>query len=243
MADRQIEAQSALDHFRSFGPVEAKPLTRFQQATARAMLRSWTAIPHVTHHDEAEITALDRRLKSVRRGLAEGPSLLACVIKACVATLQALPQFNATLDPEQGALLLKGYYNVGVAVDTPRGLVVPVVRNCDQKTPAEIASDIAAFSRQAREKGLPYAAVEGSSFTVSSLGSIGGLGFTPIINPPDVAILGIARAQLRPVFEAGGIRPALMLPLSLSYDHRVINGADAARFLVRLAAELDAVGV
>jgi pyruvate dehydrogenase E2 component (dihydrolipoamide acetyltransferase) len=230
-------------YFGGFGPIAAEPLSRIQAAIARAMERNWSTIPHVTHHDEIEITEGDRIIRARNASGAERASLLAYLIKACVATLRAFPRFNASLDGDGAALILKGYYNIGVAVDTPRGLLVPVIRGCDVKSAAEITAEIEAVSAKARDKGLAYQAMEGGSFTVSSLGAIGGTGFTPIINAPDVAILGVTKALVRAVFRDGGFQPGLMLPLSLSYDHRVINGADAARFLVQLAADFaSAVG-
>lgn len=235
-----VEGNSLVEYFSSFGPVETSRLSRVQAATAKIMTRNAQSIPHVTQHDEVEITRLDAVIRE-RKASGARHSILAYLFKACVDVLRAMPHFNASLDEDGATLVLKRYVNIGMAVDTPQGLLVPVIRNCDGKSILEIAEEIQDLSQRAREKGLPYALMEGASFTISSLGAIGGTGFTPIINAPDVAILGVSKARLRPVFEGDQIRPALMLPLSLSYDHRVINGADAARFLVQAGASLDAL--
>jgi pyruvate dehydrogenase E2 component (dihydrolipoamide acetyltransferase) len=230
-------ANSMTEHFAAYGPIETSPLSRIQAATARAMVRNWATIPHVTHHDEVEITEPDRVIRG-RRAAGGKHTLLAYLFKACVMALRDFPHFNASLDADGKMLILKRYVNIAFAVDTPQGLLTPVIRGCDEKAAEEIATEIEQVSSQAREKGLAYQQMEGGTFTISSLGGIGGTGFTPIINAPDVAILGVTRAQVRPVFEGNGVRPALMLPLSLSYDHRVINGADAARFVVAVGSHL-----
>ena len=217
--------------FAAFGEVEKRPLSRIQGITASVLSRNWVSVPHVTHNDDADITALDE----LRAGLADKPSQLAFFAKALVSGLRAFPQFNASLDADQKQLVLKKYFHVGIAIDTPRGLVVGVVRNCDSKSAAEIARDISVLSEKARGRGLPLADMEGGCMSISSLGGIGGTSFTPIVNAPEVAILGITRSEWKPRRGAGGaLEWRLKAPLSLSYDHRVINGADAARFLRHL---------
>ena len=223
--------------FAAFGEVEVKPLSRIQGLTAGFLTRNWVSIPHVTHQDDADITALESLRKQIAEELPDQPKLspLAFFAKALVSGLKAFPQFNASLDATGKSLVLKKYFNIGVAIDTPRGLVVGVVRECDRKSVAEIASDIAALSAKARGRGLPMSDMEGGCMSISSLGSIGGTGFTPIVNAPEVAILGITKAEWKPRRGAGeAIEWRLKAPLSLSYDHRVINGADAARFLRHL---------
>ena len=217
--------------FAAFGEVEQRPLSRIQAITATVLTRNWVSIPHVTHQDDADITALD----TLRAGMTEKPSQLAFFVKALVSGLRAFPHFNASLDAEQKNPVLKKYFHVGIAIDTPRGLVVGVVRDADRKTAAEITSDIASLSSKARGRGLPMADMEGGCMTISSLGGIGGTAFTPIVNAPEVAILGITRADWKPRRGAdGALEWRLKAPLSLSYDHRVINGGDAARFLRHL---------
>ncbi len=224
--------------FSSFGPVETKPLSRIQMLVGGFLARNWVMIPHVTHQEEADITGLD----AVRKALAEQSGCkitpLAFMVKAAVAALAAHPQFNASLDATGRTLVWKKYFHIGIAVDTPNGLLVPVIRDADLKSVAEIATEIADVSALARTKGLPLARMSGGCFTLSSLGSIGGTGFTPIINAPELAIMGITRAFEKPVKVNGALEWRTMLPLSLSYDHRVINGADAARFCVTFAATL-----
>jgi pyruvate dehydrogenase E2 component (dihydrolipoamide acetyltransferase) len=215
----------------AFGPVETRPVSRLQGLTAAVLSRNWTTIPHVTHHDEVDTTALD----VLRRTLEPKPGPLAFFTKALVSALQAFPHFNASLDASGATLVLKRYFHIGIAIDTPRGLVVGVVRDCDGKGAARIGDDIAALTAKARGRGLPLAEMEGGCMSISSLGGIGGTGFTPIVNAPEVAILGITKAQAKPLRGAdGGVEWRQMTPLSLSYDHRVINGADAARFLRHL---------
>jgi pyruvate dehydrogenase E2 component (dihydrolipoamide acetyltransferase) len=218
--------------FAAFGEVEVQPLPRIQALTAGFLTRNWQLIPHVTHHDDADITALE----ALRRGMETArPSPLAFFAKALVSGLKAFPQFNASLDATGRNLALKKYFHIGIAIDTPRGLVVGVVRDCDRKSVAEIAGDIAALSEKARARGLPMTDMEGGCMSISSLGAIGGTGFTPIVNAPEVAILGITKAEWKPRRAADdGMEWRLKAPLSLSYDHRVINGADAARFLRHL---------
>ena len=223
--------------FAAFGEVEVKPLSRIQGLTAGFLSRNWVTIPHVTHQDDADITALEAwrtHLAQVRPGQPK-VSPLAFFAKALVSGLKAFPQFNASLDASGKNLVLKKYFHIGIAIDTPRGLVVGVVRDCDSKSVGEIASAIATLSEKARGRGLPMTDMEGGCMSISSLGGIGGTGFTPIVNAPEVAILGITKAEWKPRRGAGdAIEWRLKVPLSLSYDHRVINGADAARFLRHL---------
>jgi pyruvate dehydrogenase E2 component (dihydrolipoamide acetyltransferase) len=229
--------------FARFGPVETRELTRIQKLSGANLARNWAMIPHVTQHDDADITeleALRERLNAENaRGIAKGTSakltMLAFVIKAVVAALQKYPDFNASLDGD--TLVLKQYFHIGFAADTPNGLVVPVVRDADRKGVLEIAAETAELAARAREGKLGPAQMQGGCFTISSLGGIGGTKFTPIVNAPEVAILGVSKSAMRPVWneEAAQFEPRLVLPLSLSYDHRVIDGAAAARFTATLA--------
>jgi pyruvate dehydrogenase E2 component (dihydrolipoamide acetyltransferase) len=218
--------------FAAFGEIETKPLPKVQALTAGFLTRNWQAIPHVTHNDDADITALEQLRKAMP---SPRPTPLAYFAKGLVSGLKTFPQFNASLDATGRNLVLKKYFHIGIAIDTPRGLVVAVVRDCDRKSVAEIAGDIAALSEKARARGLPMTDMEGGCMSISSLGSIGGTSFTPIVNAPEVAILGITKAEWKPRRSADdSIEWRLRAPLSLSYDHRVINGADAARFLRHL---------
>ncbi len=223
--------------FAKYGPIEAVPLSRIRKLSGPNLHRNWLAIPHVTNNEEADVTeleALRKRLNAERRDVKV--TMLAFVIKAVVAALQAYPDVNSSLDGDQ--LILKKYYNIGFAADTPQGLVVPVLRAADTKGVVVIATESAALAAKAREGKLGAGEMSGATFTISSLGGIGGTSFTPIINAPEVAILGISRSVLRPVWDGNAFAPRLMLPLSLSYDHRVIDGALAARFNARLAEML-----
>jgi len=227
--------------FAAFGPVERRPLSRIQKISGPRLHASWVNLPHVTQFDEADITEMEAtraRLKdeATARGLKLTP--LAFVMRACVQALQAFPHFGASLDADAGELVMKKYVHVGFAADTPNGLVVPVVRDADRKDVFELARELAVLSERARVGKLAAAEMQGGVFTISSLGGIGGTAFTPIINAPEVAILGVSRASQRPVYENGTFVPRLMLPLSLSYDHRVIDGADAVRFTTFLAKAL-----
>ena len=230
MIGADLPAWPAID-FAAFGEVEQKPLSRIQGLTAGFLSRNWLSIPHVTHQDDADITAME----ALRATLAPRPSALAFFAKALVSGLKAFPQFNASLDASGRNLVLKKYFHIGIAIDTPRGLVVGVVRDCERKPLVDIAADISALSTKARGRGLPMSDMEGGCISISSLGGIGGTGFTPIVNAPEVAILGIAKAEWKPRRGSDdAIEWQLKAPLSLSYDHRVINGADAARFLRHL---------
>lgn len=216
--------------FSAFGPVEEVALSRNQHIGGGFLARNWAQIPHVTHHDEAPCDAVDafRRAYADHHGIKLTP--LPLVIKAVVAALHEHPRFNASLSSDGATLVLKKYFHIGVAVETPHGLVVAVIRDCDRKSVAEIAEEISEKAERARTRGLPYADMTGGSFSISSLGNIGGTAFTPIINAPEVAILGLTRSATRLDLVDGQVRARTVLPLSLSYDHRVINGADAARF-------------
>ncbi|CAI8782459.1 2-oxo acid dehydrogenase subunit E2 [Pseudomonas serbica] len=226
--------------FSEFGEIETRALSRVQVLTAKYMARNWVTIPHVTHHDDADITDLEQQRKAQNEaGLDTKLTLLPYLIKAVVGALQSFPQFNASLDGTGKNLVFKKYFHIGVAVDTRFGLLVPVLRDCDRKSIHELAAELQAITTKARDKGLSMAEMSGGSFTISSLGSFGGTAFTPIVNAPEVAILGVTRAQEKPRRGNGdAIEWSLVLPLSLSYDHRVVNGADAARFTARLAALL-----
>lgn len=224
-----------------YGPVEAQQLGRVQQHVGCVMHRNWVSIPHVTHHDDADITNFEHRRKAWNSAHPEQKrTLLPALVKASVAALQRYPRFNTSLSADGATLFAKNYFHIGIAVDVPAGLLVPVLRDCDQKGIDEIAEEIARISEKARTKGLSMDEMSGGCFTLSSLGHIGGAGFTPIINAPEVAILGICRTQSRFLPDAQD-NPELrqLLPLSLSYDHRVINGADAARFVGAISVSLE----
>lgn len=219
--------------FSKFGSTEIKPLNKIKRLTGVNVHRAWVTIPHVTQFDEADITDLEAfRKQEAPQAIDAGYKLtiLAFVTKAVTRALIQFPQFNASLDASGENLVYKKYFNVGIAVETPNGLVVPVIKQVDQLSVAEIASEMAVISKKARDKALTPADMSGGCFTISSLGGIGGTAFTPIVNSPEVAILGLSRSSIKPVYQQGEFKPRLMLPLSLSYDHRVIDGAEAARF-------------
>ena len=223
--------------FSRFGEVERVALTRVQKISGPNLQRSWLNVPHVTQHDEADITELEAfRQEHKDRAKAEGFNLtpLAFVLKAVVAALVEFPKVNSSLDPDGEHLVLKRYYHLGVAVDTEEGLVVPVVRDVDSKGLFELARELAEISQQTRDRKLTPDRLRGASFTVSSLGGIGGTAFTPVVNAPEAAILGVSRSTMRPVWRDGEFVPRLMLPISLSYDHRIIDGALAVRFTTHL---------
>ena len=227
--------------FTRFGEVERVPLTRVQQISGPNLQRSWLHAPHVTQHDEADVTDLEAfRQEHKARAKAEGFNLtpLAFVMKAVVAALAEFPRLNASLDPDGEHVIHKKYFHLGVAVDTPEGLMVPVVRNVDQKGVFELARELAEVSQRTRKRKLKPDDLRGASFTITSLGGIGGTFFTPIINVPEVAILGVSRSTWKPVWTDGEFVPRLVLPLSLSYDHRVVDGAMAVRFTTHLSALL-----
>lgn len=222
--------------FEKFGPVQRVPRTRIQRISAPNLARNWVMIPHVTHHDEADITDLEAWRKRLNSEQDVKVTMVAFLVRACVTALKAFPDFNASLDGDE--LVVKGYYNIGFAADTPGGLVVPVIKGADGKGVLEIAAELGELSGRARAGTLSPGDMSGSTFTISSLGGIGGTGFTPIVNAPEVAILGVTRSAMKPVWDGSEFRPRLMVPLSLSYDHRVIDGAAAARFVVHLCAVL-----
>jgi pyruvate dehydrogenase E2 component (dihydrolipoamide acetyltransferase) len=221
--------------FSQFGETELQPLTKIQKLSGRNLHRSWVTIPHVTQFDEADITELEEFRRKMR---ADRPdlklTLTSFFMKAVVVLLKQMPRFNSSLDRQGEHLVVKRYYHIGVAVDTPNGLVVPVIRDVDSKGLHELASELTSVSERARARRLAPQDLQGASFTISSLGGIGGTHFTPIINPPEVAVLGVSRAAERPVYVEGELVPRLICGLSLSYDHRVIDGADGARFTTHL---------
>ena len=222
--------------FAKFGPVERVAMSRIRKISGPSLTRNAMVIPHVTNHDDADITELEAfrvQLNKENERNKDAPKLtmLAFLVKACVAALKKFPEFNASIDPETGdAVFLKKYYHIGFAADTPNGLVVPVIRDADQKGVFEIAQETSALAAKARDGKLAPSDMQGGTFSISSLGGIGGTYFTPIINAPEVAILGVCRSQTRPVWDGRQFAPRLMLPLSLSWDHRVVDGAGAARF-------------
>ena len=227
--------------FAKFGEIESKPLSRIQKISGANLARNWAMIPHVTQHDDADITELealrvalnDENAKAIAAGKAGKLTMLAFLIKASVVALKKYPTFNASLDGDN--LVLKRYYNIGFAADTPNGLVVPVLRDADKKGVMQIAQEMGELAALARDGKLKPEQMQGGCFTISSLGGIGGTAFTPIINAPEVAILGVSKSDTRPVWNGEKFKPRLILPLSLSYDHRVIDGAAAARFTAYLA--------
>jgi len=231
--------QVKLPDFSQFGHVERTAMSRIHQLTAENMQRSWLTVPHVTQFDEADITDLET-FRKAQKAAAEQQGVkltpLPFLLKACAYALKAYPQFNVSLDMDRKELVQKHYVHIGVAVDTPAGLVVPVIRDVDKKGLWELARECGEMAVKARDKKLKPAEMQGGCFSISSLGSVGGTAFTPIVNTPEVAILGVSKAQFKPVYNGnGGFDPRLMLPLSLSYDHRAVNGADAARFTALLA--------
>ncbi|MDX1555095.1 MAG: dihydrolipoyllysine-residue acetyltransferase [Xanthomonadales bacterium] len=228
--------------FSKFGDTEKVELTRIQKLSGPYLHRNWVSIPHVTHNDEADITDMENfRKSSAAEAEAQGFKLtpLVFLIKASVAALRKFPDFNASLDPSGEFLIRKKYFNIGIAVDTPGGLVVPVLRNCQAKGIMELAKELSDVSAKARDGKLTPTDLSGGCFSISSLGGIGGTGFSPIINMPEVAILGVSRHKMSPVWDGEAFKPRLVLPLSLSYDHRVIDGASAARFTRYLASRLE----
>lgn len=228
----QVSAAPTID-FSQFGKVETQPLTRIQKISGTFLHRNWVTIPHVTQFDEADITELElfrqgQREIADKKGVKLTPVVF--LMKAIVAGLKQFPKFNASLSANGEELILKQYFNIGVAVDTPAGLVVPVFRDVDKKGLFELAAELAIVGKKARDGKLTGADMQGGCFTISSLGGIGGTAFTPIINAPEVAILGVSKSQTKPIYNGSEFTPRLILPLSLSYDHRVIDGADAVRF-------------
>ena len=234
--------QAPVVDFSKFGDTEVRPLSRIKKISGVHLHRSWLTIPHVTQFDEAEITEMEAFRQSLKgeaaaKGLRVTP--LVFLLKAAVAALRQYPEFNASLDSSGENLILKKYFNIGVAVDTPEGLVVPVIRDVDKKGVWDLAAELGEIAEKARAKKLTPTDLQGGCFSISSLGGIGGTNFAPIINAPEVAILGVAKSQMKPVYQADGtFRPGLMLPISLSYDHRVIDGAAGVRFTTFLCQTL-----
>jgi len=231
-----IPAMPEID-FSKFGPVEIKPLSRIQKKAAVNLHRGWLNLPIVTHHDEADITELEYFRKSLKdeaakKGVKVTP--LVFLLKACAVAIRKHPNFNSSLTADKENLVLKKYLNIGVAVDTPDGLVVPVIMDVEQKGLLELAKELGEFSEKARAKKLKTNDIQGGCFSISSLGGIGGTAFTPLVNAPEVAILGVTRSRMMPVWNGKEFLPRLMLPMDLTYDHRVIDGAQAARFMVDL---------
>jgi len=246
MGGQQLAAAPALPavpevDFAKYGEIEVQPLSRIQKISGPRLHASWVNLPHVTQFDQADITELEERRQTLK-GKAEkqGARLtpLAFLVVACVKTLKEFPKFNASLDPSGESLVYKKYFHIGFAADTPNGLVVPVIKNADQKSLLQIARELAELSARSRDGKLPATDMQGGTFTISSLGGIGGTAFTPIINAPEVAILGVSRSSTQPFYQDGEFVPRLMLPLCLSYDHRIIDGASAARFTTFLSAQL-----
>jgi len=231
-----IPAMPEID-FSKFGPVEIKPLSRIQKKSAVNLHRGWLNLPIVTHHDEADITELEYFRKSLKdeaakQGVKVTP--LVFLLKACAVAIRKHPNFNSSLTADKENLVLKKYLHIGVAVDTPDGLVVPVIRDVEQKGLLELAKELGEVSEKARAKKLKTNDIQGGCFSISSLGGIGGTAFTPLVNAPEVAILGVTRSRMMPVWNGKEFLPRLMLPMDLTYDHRVIDGAQAARFMVDL---------
>jgi pyruvate dehydrogenase E2 component (dihydrolipoamide acetyltransferase) len=230
--------------FEKFGPVDLQPLSRIQRVSGPHLHRAWLNIPHVTHHDETDVTDVEAFRQSIKADAATRGvriTMLAFVTKALAAALRDFPIFNASLSPDGESLVLKRYFHVGIAVDTPNGLVVPVIRDVNQLGIFELAEKMADVSERARDGRLKADDLRGGCISISSLGGIGGIGFTPIVNAPEVAILGVSKSRMQPVWNGSDFVPRLMLPLDLSYDHRVIDGAAAARFTVHLATLLSDV--
>lgn len=223
-----------LPDFSRYGEIERTPMSKVRAITAQSMAYAWNTVPHVTQHDEADITALEAARKKYAPRVEQGGGKLtmtAILTKVCASALRRFPDFNASIDVARGEIVHKKYFNIGIAVDTDRGLLVPVIKGVDSKNLVEIASDVSTIAEKARTKKIMPDDLEGGCFTISNLGGIGGVGFTPIVYAPEVAILGVSRASMKPVYINNTFEPRLMLPLSLSYDHRLIDGAAAARFL------------
>ncbi|UEM24297.1 dihydrolipoyllysine-residue acetyltransferase (plasmid) [Skermanella mucosa] len=230
--------------FSKFGPIETRPLPRIKKLSGPHLHRAWLNVPHVTHNDESDITEIDayrKELDSSAKEKGYRVTLLAFLMKAAVSALREFPEFNSSLSPEKDSLIVKKYYHIGIAADTPEGLVVPVIRDVDRKGIHELSQELGSASKRARDGKLSAADMQGACFTISSLGGIGGTGFTPIVNAPEVAILGVVRSKMAPVWNGKEFVPRLMLPVSLSYDHRVIDGALAARFSRHLCHVLEDV--
>lgn len=230
--------------FAKFGPIEVKAMSRLKKLSGPHLHRSWLNVPHVTHTDEADITDVEayrKTLDSAAKEKGYRVTLLSFLLKASVSALKAYPEFNSSLSPDKGSLIYKKYYNIGVAVDTPDGLVVPVIKDVDRKGITELSQELATVSKKMRDGKIAPADISGGTFSISSLGGIGGTNFTPIVSAPEVAILGVVRSTMKPVWNGTEFKPRMMLPLCVSYDHRVIDGALAARFTRHLADMLEDV--
>jgi pyruvate dehydrogenase E2 component (dihydrolipoamide acetyltransferase) len=230
--------------FAKFGPIETKPMSRMKKLSSAHLHRAWLNVPHVTHTDEADITDIEAYRKTLDNAAKEKGyrvTLLAFLLKASVSALKAFPEFNASLGPDKASIIYKKYYNIGVAVDTPDGLVVPCIKDVDRKGVTELSHELGDVSKRMREGKIAPADIQGATFSISSLGGIGGTNFTPIVSAPEVAILGVVKATMKPVWDGKAFQPRLMLPLCVSYDHRVIDGALAARFTRHLAGTLEDV--
>jgi pyruvate dehydrogenase E2 component (dihydrolipoamide acetyltransferase) len=230
--------------FSKFGPIETQPLARIKKLSGPHLHRAWLNVPHVTHQDESDITEIEayrKELDTAAKDKGYRVTLLAFLLKASVSALKQFPEFNSSLSPTKDSLIVKKYYHVGIAVDTPEGLVVPVIRDVDRKGIHELSQEMGGISKKARDGKLSPAEMQGACFTISSLGGIGGTAFTPIVNAPEVAILGVVRSKMAPVWNGADFVPRMMLPVSLSYDHRVIDGALAARFTRHLCHVLEDV--
>ena len=239
---RTTETVEPLPDFSKWGEIERAAMEGIRRATAKHMATAWGTIPHVTNFDKADITELEKlRKQHASKAEAAGGKLTitAILLKIAAGALKQFPQFCASVDMERAEIIYKRYYHIGVAVDTPQGLIVPVIRNVDQKNITELATELNQAVEKARNRKLGLEEMQGGTFTISNLGNIGGTNFAPIINSPEVAILGVSRSQIEPVFIDDQFQPRLMLPLALSYDHRLIDGADAARFLRRLIDVLE----
>ncbi len=230
----------ALPDFSRWGPVERTPMRNVRRTVARRMSTSWQTVPHVTQHDRADVSELEALRRTLKRTSPELPlTVTAFAVAVCAAALREFPQFNASLDTARDEIVYKGYVNIGVAVDTERGLIVPVIPDADRKRLPALSTEIAEVAAAARATGLPRERLEGGTFTITNLGGLGGTAFTPIVNHPEVAILGLSRSAPAPVWTGDRFEPRSMLPLSLSYDHRLIDGADAVRFLRWVAERLE----
>ena len=230
--------------FAKYGPIETKPLSRMKKLSGTHLHRAWLNVPHVTHTDEADITDIEAYRKMLDNAAKEKGfrvTLLSFLLKASVSALKAHPEFNSSLSPDKGSLIYKNYYHIGVAVDTPDGLVVPVIKDVDRKGVTELSKELAAVSKKMRDGKIAPTDIQGATFSISSLGGIGGTNFTPIVSAPEVAILGVVKSTMKPVWDGKEFKPRLMLPLCVSYDHRVIDGALAARFTRHLASTLEDV--
>lgn len=228
--------------YAKFGPVETKPLSRIKKLSGPHLHRAWLNVPLVTHTDEADITELEayrKMLDGAAKDKGYRVTLLAFLIKAAVSALKAVPEFNSSLAPDKASLIYKKYYNIGVAVDTPDGLVVPVIKDADRKGIVEISQELGAISKKMRDGKIAPTDLQGGTFSISSLGGIGGTNFTPLVSAPEVGILGVPRSSMKPVWDGHEFKPRLVLPLCVSYDHRVIDGAQGARFARHLASVLE----